>query len=63
MKVYYKIPLNYQMTGHPENFKIELCYFQERLSLPCNIILKLLSPSISYMILAKQLNLKRTYFL
>ena len=33
MKVYYIIPLNYQLTGHPENFKIKLYYFQERLSL------------------------------
>ena len=30
MKVYYIIPLNYQFTGHPENFKIKLYYFQER---------------------------------
>ena len=41
MKVHYIIPLNYQFTGHPENFKIKLYYFQERLSLRCNIILKL----------------------
>ena len=32
MKVYYIIPLNNQSTGHPENFKIKLHYFQERLS-------------------------------
>ena len=43
MKVYYIIPLNYQLTGHPENFKIKLYYFQERLSLSYNIIQKLLS--------------------
>ena len=28
----YLIQLDYQLTGHPENFKIKL-YFQERLSL------------------------------
>ena len=33
MEVYYTIPLNYWLTGHPENFKIKLCYFQESLSL------------------------------
>ena len=33
MKVYFIIPLNYQLTGHPDNFKIELYYFQEKLSL------------------------------
>ena len=43
MKVYCTIPLNYQLTGHPENFKIKLYYFQERLSLQYNIIMKLLS--------------------
>ena len=32
MTVYYIIPLNYQLTGHPENFKIKLYYFQERLN-------------------------------
>ena len=31
MKVYYIILLNYQFTGHPENFKIKLYYFQERI--------------------------------
>ena len=31
MKVYYIIPLNYQFTGHQENFKIKLYYFQERI--------------------------------
>ena len=44
MKVYYIIPPNYQLTGHPENFKVKLYYFQERLSPRYNIILKLLSP-------------------
>ena len=29
MKVYYINPLNYQLTGHPENFKIKLYHFQE----------------------------------
>ena len=43
MKVYYIIPLNYRLTGHPENFKIKLHYFQERLNLRYNLILKLLS--------------------
>ena len=43
MKVYYLIPLNYRFTGHPENFKIKLFYFQERVRLRYNIILKLLS--------------------
>ena len=33
MKVYYAITLSYQLIGHPENFKIILHYFQERLSL------------------------------
>ena len=33
MEVYYIIPLNYWLTGYPENFKIKLCYFQEKLSL------------------------------
>ena len=42
MKVCYIIPLNYQLTGHTENFKIKLYYFQERLSIQYNIILKLL---------------------
>ena len=41
VKVYYIIPLNYFFTGHPENFKIKLYCFQERLSLRYNIILKL----------------------
>ena len=44
MKVYYIIRLSYQLTGHLENFKIKLCYFEEKLSLQYNIILKLLSP-------------------
>ena len=30
MIVIYIIPLNYQLTGHPENFKIKLYYSQER---------------------------------
>ena len=38
------IPLYYQLNGYSENFKIKLYYFQVRLSLRCNIILKLLSP-------------------
>ena len=29
-KVYYKIPLNYCLTEHPENFKAKLYYFQKR---------------------------------
>ena len=32
MKVYNIIPLNYWLAEHPENFKIKLHYFQERLS-------------------------------
>ena len=43
MKVYYIIPLNYRLTGHPENFKIKLYYFQETLTLRYNIILKFVS--------------------
>ena len=43
MKVYCIIPMKYRLTGHPENFKIKLYYFQNRLSLRYNIILKLLS--------------------
>ena len=43
MKVYYIIPLNEWLTGHPENFKIKVYYFQERLSLRYNILLTLLS--------------------
>ena len=43
MEVYYIISLNYQLTGHSENF-VKLYYFQEILNLPYNIILKLLSP-------------------
>ena len=43
MKVYYIIPLNYQLTGHPEILKIKLYYFQERLSIQYNITLKLRS--------------------
>ena len=37
MKVHYIIPLNYRLTGQPENFKIKLYYFRERLSLWYNI--------------------------
>ena len=48
MKVHYIIPLNSQLIGHPENFKIKQYYFQERLSLRYNIILKLLSPFHTY---------------
>ena len=33
MKVYYIIPPNYWLTGHPGHFKIKQCYFQEKLSL------------------------------
>ena len=43
IKVYYIIPKNYRLTGHPENFKMKLYYFQERLSIRYNIILKLLA--------------------
>ena len=39
------IPLKYRLTGHPENFKIKLYYFQERLSLRYSITLKLLTLS------------------
>ena len=48
MKVYYIVLLNYRLTGHPENFKIKLFYFQERLSLWYNIILKVLSLCFLY---------------
>ena len=61
MKIYYIIPLNNRLTGHPENFKIKLYYFQERLSLRYNIILKPLS--VSHMPLAKKIISKKTYFL
>ena len=43
MKVYYIITLTYRLTGHPDNFKIKLYYFHERLSLQYNIILKVVS--------------------
>ena len=43
MKIYYIITLTYQLTGHPDNFKIKLYYFHERLSLQYNIILKVVS--------------------
>ena len=57
---------NYRLTGNPENFKIKLFYFQERLSY--NNILKTVSDSKqslfhSYMFLAKKITSKRTYFL
>ena len=32
MKVYHMIPLNYQFTGHPENFKIKVYNSQEILN-------------------------------
>ena len=31
MKVYCTIPLNYRLTGYPENFKIKPYRFQEKL--------------------------------
>ena len=34
------IQLNYHLTRYPEDFKIKKYYFQERLSLEYNIILK-----------------------
>ena len=43
MKVNYIIPLNYQLAGHLERFKVKLYDFQARLSLRYNIILNLLS--------------------
>ena len=51
MKAYCKIPLNYRLIGHRENFKIKLYYFQERLSLRYNN--PNVTVSISYMFLAK----------
>ena len=51
MKVYYIILMNYQLAGHPDSFKIKLNYFQERLSLQCEINPKL--PSPFHMFLAK----------
>ena len=48
MKVYYIISLNDRLTEHPDNFKIKLYYFQERLSLRYNIILKLFPPLLIY---------------
>ena len=62
MKLYYIIPLNYQLTGHSENFKIKLHYFQERLSLSYKIILKLRSP-LYFMYVSSDIISKRTYFL
>ena len=38
MKVCYIVPLNYWLIGHPENFKIKLYDFQDRLSYRCNNI-------------------------
>ena len=29
MNMYYIIPLNYQLTGHPENFKINYIIFKK----------------------------------
>ena len=52
MKVYYIITLNYRLTGHPENLKIKLFHFQERLSLRYNINPDI-TASVSYMFLAK----------
>ena len=63
MKVYYIIPLNYQLIGHPENFKIKLYYFQERLSLSYSKILKLLSSLHFVYVSSEKLTSKRTYFL
>ena len=51
MKVYYKIPLSYHLTRHPENCKIKLYYFQERLSLRYNN--PEVTVSTSYMFLVK----------
>ena len=51
MNVYYIIPLNYRLTAHPENFKIKLYYFKERLSLRFNNLEVIVS--VSYMFLAK----------
>ena len=59
MKVHYIIPLNYRLTGQPENFKIKLYYFRERLSLFIYLSIYL---SI-YLFLAKKLTSKRNYFL
>ena len=60
MKVYYIIPLNYRLTGHPENFKIKLHYLHERLSLRYNIILKLLS--VSYICYSETTNFQKDLF-
>ena len=59
MKVYCMIPLNYRLTGHPENFKMKLYFFQEKVSLRYNIILKLLS----LFHVSSKITFKRTYFL
>ena len=58
MKIYYIILLNYQLTGHPENLKIKLYYFQERLNIPSNQEFgskhnPKVTVSVSYMFLAK----------
>ena len=45
MKVYYIIPLNYCLSGNPENFKAKLYYFQEKHT-EVNV-------SVSYMFLAE----------
>ena len=54
MKVYYIIPLNDLLTGHPENFQFKLYtshYFLEKLSLLYNIILEL--PSMFHVYIYK----------
>ena len=48
----YIILLFFRLTWHPQNWKIKSYYFQERLCLLYNIILKL-TISVSYMFLAK----------
>ena len=63
MKVYYIIPLNYQLNRHPENFKIKLYYFQDRLSLSFNIIQKLLSPLHIIYVSSEITNFQKDLFL
>ena len=63
MKVYYIIPLNYQLNRHPENFKIKLYYFQDRLSLSYNIIQKLLSPLHIIYVSSEITNFQKDLFL
>ena len=58
MKIYYIIPTHYRLTGHPENFKIKLYYFQERLSLRYNIIPK----SLSLLYMFKKTNFQKDLF-